>query len=533
MKMLLLTWTALTREERRKAILLSIGDAMVALADIASMWLLLFLFQHWLQPEHILRLSFSLNTALVLLILAFVLKNIVAYTLQHHQLHFAYRVAARVSKQSLGHFFDGEYADFVRVDASKEIRKIGQEPIEFAHYVISGWQTIASQLMLVFTYGIALLFIQPVLVPIMAVLFLPIFILLAQRSKRETSRLRSDATHKSELSIQFLREALNGFVEGRIYNSSRFLVERFVRAQSALNERLAQIQAVQFLPGRLMEVCIVCTLCVMLILSKRLDLSTVLLGAFLVSAWRIVPAMVKITNALSQIRAYAFAIPKLLPGASEDTKDFAPIQHVLLEDISFSYNGSPLWENVHARLEKGDIVGVTGRSGSGKTSFLQVLLGFQRCSSGKIVINNNSMHTAKHLQHRAAYVKQQGFFLHDTLRVNVTMEEAADQQRYQWASRLTGLCDETETLLAEDELSQEGRNISGGQRQRISFARALYKDHDLLVLDEPFSELDHEAENIFLHELQRLSGQGKIIVLVTHNKSAFSICNKIIDLDAQ
>ena len=79
-------------------------------------------------------------------------------------------------------------------------------------------------------------------------------------------------------------------------------------------------------------------------------------------------------------------------------------------------------------------------------------------------------------------------------------------------------------------ITENGKNISGGQRQRIAIARALYKDADLLILDEPFSELDEESECLMLQHLKKLSEAGKTIILITHNSKSLSACNKLVAL---
>ncbi len=82
-------------------------------------------------------------------------------------------------------------------------------------------------------------------------------------------------------------------------------------------------------------------------------------------------------------------------------------------------------------------------------------------------------------------------------------------------------------------IRENGKNISGGQRQRIMLARALYHDFDLLILDEPFSEMDDQAEQSILKQLQTLASLGKMILFITHNKQSLSFCNKIIALDGE
>src|SRR6185503_14807932 len=85
----------------------------------------------------------------------------------------------------------------------------------------------------------------------------------------------------------------------------------------------------------------------------------------------------------------------------------------------------------------------------------------------------------------------------------------------------------------EKVITENGKNISGGQRQRIMLARALYHDFDLLILDEPFSEMDSTSEIEILQKLQGITAQGKMILFVTHNKKSLEYCNKVITLNEE
>jgi ABC-type bacteriocin/lantibiotic exporter with double-glycine peptidase domain len=81
-----------------------------------------------------------------------------------------------------------------------------------------------------------------------------------------------------------------------------------------------------------------------------------------------------------------------------------------------------------------------------------------------------------------------------------------------------------------DVIRENGKNLSGGQRQRIALARAIYKDSDLLILDEPFSELDECSEREILKELKIMAEGGKMILFITHDLNGLSFCNRQISL---
>jgi ABC-type bacteriocin/lantibiotic exporter with double-glycine peptidase domain len=97
------------------------------------------------------------------------------------------------------------------------------------------------------------------------------------------------------------------------------------------------------------------------------------------------------------------------------------------------------------------------------------------------------------------------------------------------ASGINKLIEESPEGLSKI-ITENGKNVSGGQRQRIAIARALYNEADLIILDEPFSELDEESECILLQHLKQLSQAGKMIILITHNTKSLSVCNKRVAL---
>jgi ABC-type transport system involved in cytochrome bd biosynthesis fused ATPase/permease subunit len=175
-------------------------------------------------------------------------------------------------------------------------------------------------------------------------------------------------------------------------------------------------------------------------------------------------------------------------------------------------------------------------SGKGKTTILNLLLGFLAPSSGEICINGMTVDPATRQQYwkRVAYVKQQAFLLHDTFLSNILLDtDTHDEQRLHWAIRaagLTGLIGSFPEGLKKV-INENGKNISGGQRQRVAIARAFYKDADLILLDEPFNELDETSECDLLHCFRDLTRRGKTVILITHNKKSLAFCNKTLSLD--
>ncbi len=195
-------------------------------------------------------------------------------------------------------------------------------------------------------------------------------------------------------------------------------------------------------------------------------------------------------------------------------------------------------QNVNLEIPPGEFVVALGASGCGKTTLLNVLLGFMDPEEGRVLVNDQPAAAAqlRSWWPRIAYVRQQPFLIHDSLLRNITLSENGhDPAKLEKVIQLTGL--NTLAQASPDGLHkkilEDGKNISGGQQQRIALARALYKDADLLLLDEPFSELDPDAEQSVLNHLCQEANQGRIIILITHNQQSLSYCNRILKLDEQ
>jgi len=223
-------------------------------------------------------------------------------------------------------------------------------------------------------------------------------------------------------------------------------------------------------------------------------------------------------------------------GGPQPVDPVESIRSLSCRGISFGYDKTRIIEDLDLHLEAGDFMGIRGSSGKGKTTLLHIMLGFLAQEEGEVLFNEKAFgqEERKRYWKHIAYVKQQPFLLHDSVLGNITMNgEDYDTERLQRALAISGL----DEVIAKwkngirSDIVENGKNISGGQRKRIAMARALYKKADLLILDEPFSELDNRSEQRLLHHFKQLSREGMRIILISHNDDSLSYCNKIITLD--
>lgn len=276
-KILHKTLSILDAGEKKKIWQLSLEDVIVSVMDIVFLVGLLFVIRFYTEPVSAQPLhGFATGRNLLdhhrvlfitLFLILFALKNFLGFWVSKQQYEFAYRVASRISKDNLQSYLHGSYNDYVHVDSSVINRRINQQPIEFSHFVLNGFQQIFTQLVLILLTTTAITLYNPLLFPFLLLFMVPpvLFIAFLIRKKLNTSRQLGKQT--SEQSMQFLQEALSGFIESNTYGKNDFFTERYGRIQSRLNQYLAQRLVIQHMPSRMIEVFAVFGLYVLVIIN--------------------------------------------------------------------------------------------------------------------------------------------------------------------------------------------------------------------------------------------------------------------------
>lgn len=548
----------LMADERRRFLVFMAAGAVISVTDIIFLALLIFMagvyakasigFQVPAFVPSFLLDDGSVYPALAFLIL-FMLKNILAYSVGHMQYRFVYRVALRISGSSLEKYLGGPFEPFTETDSAIHIRKISRQPAEFSQYILTGLlQLVSESVLILLTVG-AVIWYNATLFLLLLVILLPAVLALSYFSKRKLKSARTHIKTTGEQAQHYLKEALAGYVESNLYDQKAFFTGRYLRDQGRLHQYLSNLRIIQGLPSRFIEIFAVSGFFILVVIhhisGDDAAVSLVTIGAFTVAVYKIIPGIAKILNIIGQIHAYAFTTRDLPRGQYvTDIGQPAPgrgaLRAISFRDVFFSYARRPAPGREAAGISfdvlPGDLVGITGASGRGKTTLINILVGFLEPGGGAIWINDAPADPPVRRAYRKniAYCRQQPFLIHDTILTNITFDEVHyDKKRLQEAISISGLqaCLDEFPRGVRHVITENGNNLSGGQRKRISLARALYKDADLIILDEPFSELEELSGRSVMLGLERLAGTGKMLVLITHDKTNLSCCNKVISLD--
>lgn len=208
---------------------------------------------------------------------------------------------------------------------------------------------------------------------------------------------------------------------------------------------------------------------------------------------------------------------------------------VAVKNVTFSYGVETILDNVSMDIPKNAVIGIVGRSGSGKSTLLKLLMRFWDVQKGSVQVSGTGINeiNTSNLRDMESFVTQETHLFHDSIKNNLRIArlDATDQEMERACKKasvhefIMSLPQKYDTPVGE-----LGDTLSGGERQRLGLARAFLHDSDLLLLDEPTSNLDSLNEAVILKSLKEERGD-KTIVLVSHRQSTMRIVDKIYSVE--
>ena len=206
-----------------------------------------------------------------------------------------------------------------------------------------------------------------------------------------------------------------------------------------------------------------------------------------------------------------------------------------VDHVSFAYDDEQILSDISVEIPKGAIVGINGRSGSGKSTLLRLMMRFWRVQQGEIRISGRNVDgiNTSDLRQMQSFVTQDTHLFHDSIAENLRVAKPnATQKELEAACRKASVHDFIMRLPEgyETPVAELGDSLSGGERQRIGLARAFLHDADMLLLDEPTSNLDSLNEAVILKSLKE-ERADRTVVLVSHRKSTMGICDRTYSVE--
>ena len=501
-------------------------------------------------PQGILLCLGFLTAALIALSNALSALNLVVHE------RFGVRTRTRLSTVLFAGFLAQPYAFHVKRDTPSLSKVIlGDVPLVVTG-VINPLLTMTSKAFVILGVLVLLLWQEPyIAITVFVILFAAYIIVFAIVRVRQ----QQHAELRDERNLDRGRASLEAFgsvKELKVLGRERYMVERFEAANRSAAMAEASNRIAGNLPRYLLEtVAFVSILLVTLsLLTERAASEVVpILALYVFASYRLLPAVHQIFTALMTFR-FNFPVMRniyqdliLIKAADTELNKAVstPIptlrldEEIRLDKLGFGYPGAanPALQDINLVINAKESVGLVGRTGAGKTTLADLILGIHAPSSGSISIDGVSLSgpAIRAWRRQVGYVPQHVFLSNASVAENIAFGLPKEEINLESVRRAAHLAQADEFINAlplglDTLVGERGVKLSGGQRQRIGIARALYNDPQVLVFDEATSALDGLTEEALMAAIRSL-GSTRTIVLIAHRLRTVEACDRIVMLD--
>jgi ABC-type bacteriocin/lantibiotic exporter with double-glycine peptidase domain len=209
-------------------------------------------------------------------------------------------------------------------------------------------------------------------------------------------------------------------------------------------------------------------------------------------------------------------------------------KNLTLENVTYAYGENRVIKNLNLKIDRGDKIAIVGQNGVGKTTLIQLLLGFIRPEDGNICINGKEIGNIRLNDYRELFsiVSQNVYMFKDSVIHNLDLKNECDLDEIMLACKRNGVDDVICNLPTgyHSLLEENGANLSGGERQKLALIRAVLKKGEILIMDEPTSQYDAVSADTFMDRIIN-EYKEKTMIIITHDNRVLDKVDKIYTLE--
>jgi ATP-binding cassette, subfamily B, bacterial PglK len=482
------------------------------------------------------------------LLASFLLKNIFFYIYTKFVTSFMFYLSVEQQMKTFSKYISLPYEVVRDVSSSKILRDINVE----SRLIISQFTSpILTLLLNTITITFILIFLSfynfklTMILVIGFSFFAYLFIFLFKKRLEEFGTLRLKFSTRL---LQSIKETFDGLRELKIYKKDHIFLKNFRKTSIKITNMGIKQAMISALPKILTEVfLIIVFVSVVVFTINKYPIEQIMgsIAMYAVSGLRLMPIFLSANSAYQKINFSKATVDVILKhlnqeGIDEKTKkynNFSFKEKISFENVSFNYEKeNVIFQNFSTTINKNSFIGISGASGSGKSTFVDLLAGLVKPQKGKILIDNietNKLYN-DNINNLFSYVQQKVHLFNTSILKNITFEEdikKIDIKKLEYTLKFCELEKMIENLPngIDSSLSAFGTNISGGQLQRVGLARAIYKDSEIVLLDEALSNLDDKNKDLILDRIAELKA-NKTIIYISHDVSELKKCDSIIEL---
>lgn len=492
----------------------------------------------------------------ILAILVYVFKNLYFIFFGWVSLKYSYKVNRELSSRILRAYMRQGYIFFVNNNSARLLQGIGAD-VSSIYNILNDIFNLITKILTIACIGLFIL-IRSQDMALVLIALAGICLLVIQLIFRKSMRV--NGKKKRELSWQCTKtsiEAIQGNKEILVMNKQDYFVDNYEKMLAKANRTAVKVDMGTRAPAYIIEmICIVGLLfCLAIQMGRSVSINEIVgqLSAIAVAAFRILPALGGISSGINAITMNTTQLSEAYNTLKEvkqlekqDAEKKIEIsrynnigfeREIEIRNLAFQYPNAEenVIENVSFKIQKGQSIGLIGPSGAGKTTLADIILTLLKPTNGKILMDGIDIEELGSEWSRIiGYVPQMVYIVDDTIKNNIAFGEKTEDisEERIWKVLKMAQLDNFVQKLPEGLntiVGEHGIRFSGGQRQRLAIARALYRNPEILILDEATAALDNETESAVMESIEALQGY-KTLIIVAHRLTTVSRCDVIYEI---
>jgi subfamily B ATP-binding cassette protein MsbA len=483
----------------------------------------------------------TINTVLILLVVLFALKGLVKFIQTNYQVKLRHLFMKKVRYSLVNSLQDLTYTGFLKLDAGRiQNTLIGE--VQRLFQSMNFYFNAAQSTVMLLTY-IVLSVLANYQFALLVAIGAGLSNLLYSKMYRATKRSSLEVSKKGNEFNGFLMQAIHYFKylkSTNTFNNFSFRLKRVIKETESLNKKMGFYSAVSISAKEPVIIVIVAAAIFLQLNLMGANLTSILLS--LLFFYRALTFLVLVQNFWQTFIQNIGAIDSVTTISGEMSK-MREVQRVTIfpgmcreiyiKNVVFYYGTRNVFNGLNITIPKNTTIALVGESGSGKTTVANMIAGLIHPNEGEVLIDGVSLkeYNLDSFRRRIGYISQEPVIFDDNIFNNITFweERTEENERRFWEIVSLASLDEFVRGLPEKENTPLGINgilISGGQKQRISIARELYKNVEILILDEATSSLDSETERIIHENVEKLRGSYTMII-IAHRLSTIKSADNI------
>ncbi len=375
-----------------------------------------------------------------------------------------------------------------------------------------------------------------------SVIIIPVAVFPIRIISKKIKKLSKKSQEQNSILTSSLSEIFNNYEMLKAYNAQEYELERFDKKNlDYFKINMKNVKNQQLLAPVFEVVGAISIVAVIIVGGREVlvthELTTGGFFSFLTALSLLLDPLKRISNSYSKFQIAVAANERIKEIMSHPVKITSghkkvnSIDEIEAKDLSLKYGDNVAVKSINFKAKKGEMIGLVGDSGGGKSSVVNLLLRFYDPTSGEIAINSQNMKDfdIEDLREHICVVSQRIYIVNDTVAANVAYGKKQDRKKIVEVLEKSNIYEYVKNLPngIDTVLDESGTNLSGGQRQRIAIARALYRDPDILILDEATSALDNKSEVSIMKTIDEL--RSKLIVfIVAHRLTTVENSDRIL-----